>query len=105
MDTRHRWLPGSSDEDVVCIACGTGLPRSAAREYDKHGDRWSREDKEFEYLCKPCFRDCCHQPRPGLEDALVRAGAGRADDRTFLERYCDSASEEDGGEAARDPDA
>ena len=33
--------------EVTCIACGEEVPRSSAREYDKHGDRWTREDKQF----------------------------------------------------------
>ena len=79
---------GSTDE-VVCIACGETLPRPEAREYDKYGDRWSRDGKEFEFLCKPCHRACCHQPRDGLEATLCRAGAGETDRRSFLRRYCE----------------
>lgn len=75
-------------QQVTCIACGETLDREDAREYDKHGDRWSREDKEFEYLCKPCDRECCHQSRDGLEEALVAAGAGRTDRKTFLRQFC-----------------
>jgi hypothetical protein len=56
---------------VVCIACGTSLPRSDAREYDKQGNRWERHDKSFEHLCKECYRGLCHQPRDGLESLLV----------------------------------
>ncbi|MFC7139664.1 hypothetical protein ACFQMA_07405 [Halosimplex aquaticum] len=55
---------------VTCIACGDDVPRSDAREYDKFGDRWDRQGKEFEYLCKPCDRDRCHQPRGDLEALL-----------------------------------
>lgn len=58
-------------DSVTCIACGETLPRSDAREYDKEGDRWSRHDKEFEYLCKDCYGDLCHQPRDDLESLLV----------------------------------
>jgi hypothetical protein len=76
------------DGSVTCIACGAELPRSAAREYDKEGDRWDREDKSFEYLCKPCDRDRCHQPRRGLEDALVASGAGECERSEFLARLC-----------------
>jgi hypothetical protein len=86
MNGRRNRSPGSGGE-VVCIACGTELPRSGAREYDKWGDRWDREDKRFEYLCKPCYRDCSHQPRDGLEAALIEAGAGAEDDGTFVDRY------------------
>jgi hypothetical protein len=56
---------------VVCIACGTSVSRSDAREYDKEGDRWDRYGKEFEHLCKGCYRELCHQPREGLESLLV----------------------------------
>ncbi|GGJ05227.1 hypothetical protein GCM10008995_13830 [Halobellus salinus] len=56
---------------VVCIACGTSLPRSEAREYDKQGNRWERHDKSFEHLCKECYRGLCHQPRDELEALLV----------------------------------
>ena len=56
---------------VVCIACGTSLPRSDAREYDKQGNRWERHGKSFEHLCKECYRGLCHQPRDGLESLLV----------------------------------
>ena len=76
------------DGRVTCIACGTELPRSAAREYDKEGDRWDRDEKTFEYLCKPCDRDRCHQPRRGLEDALVASGAGEIERSEFLARLC-----------------
>ena len=86
--------PSTADGVVTCIACGAECPRSAAREYDRAGDRWSRADKRFEYLCKPCHRDCCHQPRDGLEAALVDAGAGEVDDATFLARYCEAAGDE-----------
>jgi hypothetical protein len=85
---------GRNDADVTCIACGSTVPRSEAREYDKHGDRWDREGKRFEHLCKRCHRECCHQSRDGLEAALVRAGAGTADRTTFLRRYDRIASEE-----------
>jgi hypothetical protein len=77
----------NSDDDVTCIGCGTTVSRSEAREYDKHGDRWSRDGKRFEYLCKPCHRNCCHQPRDGLESTLVDAGAGEVETATFLRQY------------------
>ncbi|WP_226012105.1 DUF7562 family protein [Halomicrobium salinisoli] len=76
-----------SRDAVTCIACGESVPRAKAREYDKHGDRWDRRDKEFEYLCKPCHGDLTHQPRSGLED-LLAAVESEADDRdAFLHRY------------------
>jgi hypothetical protein len=91
--------------EVTCVACGTDLPRSEAREYDKFGDRYDRRDKEFEYLCKPCYRDLCHQPRRGLEDLLVDSGAGERSRDGFLAEYAalvdegapdvDSAAERD----------
>ncbi|OYR56165.1 DUF7562 family protein [Halorubrum halodurans] len=84
-----------SDQRVTCIACGETVDRGDAREYDKHGDRWSREGKTFEYLCKPCDRDRCHQNRDGLEETLVAAGAGRTDRETFLERYCELTIDDD----------
>jgi len=90
MAPRTATIFGSSgDGDVTCIACGETVARDDAREYDKHGDRWSRDGKTFEYLCKPCHRDCCHQKREGLEATLVDAGAGETDQETFLRRYCE----------------
>jgi len=83
-----------TDQQVTCIACGETIDRENAREYDKHGDRWSREGKNFEYLCKPCHRECCHQNRDGLEETLVSAGAGRTDSQTFLRRYCERTSDD-----------
>lgn len=70
------------DESVTCIACGETL----AREYDKHGDRWERRDKEFEHLCKPCYRGLTHQPRDGLEALLVELG-GSPTEQAFLKQY------------------
>jgi len=65
------WRSGRQGQtEVTCIACGDDIPRSDAREYDKFGDRWEREGKEFEYFCKPCDRDRCHQPRGNLETLL-----------------------------------
>ena len=103
---------------VVCIACGTSLPRSETREYDKEGNRWDRHDKSFEHLCKECYRGLCHQPRDELEGLLIdveravdaERGAegsvgpdcGRADggadqsgdtDRTFLAEYFSAVEE------------
>jgi len=82
-----------ADGDVYCIACGSEVPRTEAREYDKHGDRFDREGKQFEHLCKPCYREYSHQPRDGLEATLVRAGAGTTDDEAFLDQYCEIATE------------
>lgn len=72
---------------VTCIACGTSVSRDEAREYDKYGNRWDRSDKEFEHLCKPCYRELCHQPREELEGLLVEIDAGESDDNRFLEWY------------------
>jgi len=80
-------------EMVTCIACGNRLSRSDAREYDKHGDRWDRRDKRFEYLCKECFTDTCRQPRDGLEATLADADAGETDRSTFLKQFHELAEE------------
>jgi len=84
---------GGDDARVTCIACGESLDRERAREYDKHGDRWDRRDKEFEYFCKPCYRDLCHQPRDDLEGLLLDSGAGDTDRSAFLARYHDLVAE------------
>lgn len=76
------------ETSVTCIACGAHRPREEVREYDKHGDRWDRSDKSFEYLCKSCYRDLCHQPRSELEALLVEVDAGENDRETFLSWYC-----------------
>jgi len=83
------WRSGSDSgtEQVACVACGAEVERDEAREYDKHGDRWERRDKEFEFLCKPCYRECCHQPRGSLESDLVRAEAGDVDRETFFAQF------------------
>jgi len=90
------WHNGG-DEEITCIACGDSVGRESAREYDKHGDRWKREDKEFEFLCKPCHSDLCHQPRMELEETLVSANAGDTDLETFLNEY-DSLTGDDPSE-------
>jgi hypothetical protein len=79
------WRRGD-DTTVTCIACGEELDRDDAREYDKHGDRWSRREKAFEYLCKPCHRELCHQPRGDLEATLAELDTA-ASARRFIERY------------------
>jgi len=78
---------------VACIACGTDLPRSDAREYDKEGERWDRRGKSFEYLCKPCYQGLSKADREGLESRLVAAGAGQRSQREFLVRYFDTVDE------------
>ena len=80
---------------VTCIACGAQVERSAAREYDKYGDRWDRDGKSFEYLCKSCHRALTKQPRSGLESLLDRAGAGRVTDDEFLRRFATQVESED----------
>ena len=72
---------------VVCIACGTSLLRSEAREYDKEGNRWDRYGKEFEHLCKECYRDLCFQPRDELESLLVEIEEEGLSRGEFLARY------------------
>jgi hypothetical protein len=97
---------GSSPErkTVVCIACGTSLLRSEAREYDKEGDRWSRHGKEFEHLCKECYRNLCHQPRDELEALLVDIAADDGlSQRAFLERYYGAVEERYG--SAEEPES
>ena len=87
--------------ETVCIACGEAIDRTEAREYDKHGDRWDRLDKAFEYLCKPCHRDLCHQPRRDLESLLVELDGESVSARRFVERYYDAldrAPDADGGD-------
>ncbi|WP_254271655.1 DUF7562 family protein [Haloarcula marina] len=89
MSSRNAWHRGN--DDVTCIACGASVSRDDAREYDKQGDRWNRAEKTFEFLCKPCYRECCHTPRRGLEETLVAANAGETNRETFLRRYCSLA--------------
>ncbi|MFB6175918.1 MAG: hypothetical protein ABEI99_02010 [Halobaculum sp.] len=90
---------GGGDDSVTCIACGETLPRSDAREYDKEGDRWDRRDKEFEYLCKDCYGDLCHQPRDDLE-SLLETVESTTDDSVssedFAIAYQDAAAERHG---------
>jgi hypothetical protein len=90
-DTRpYRRKP---DTEVTCIACGESVPRSDAREYDKYGDRWGRDGKDFEYLCKPCHSDCCHQPRKGLEETLVHVENDHATTQAFIAEYYSHVSD------------
>ncbi|WP_435064517.1 DUF7562 family protein [Halobaculum sp. EA56] len=91
---------------VTCIACGESLPREDAREYDKEGDRWNRRDKDFEYLCKECFRDLSHQPRDDLEDLLVdvEATAGGDSQEAYVRAYQDEVRERYGDPEAEDTD-
>ena len=74
-------------EQVRCIACGVRVQRSAAREYDRFGDRWDRADKDFEYLCKQCHGEACHQPRQGLEATLTGIGSEHESPHAFIAAY------------------
>lgn len=81
--------PWRTNRRLTCIACGTAVKRSEAREYDKYGDRWNRDGKTFEYLCKQCHRGLCHFPRDELEAVLVDVGL--ADTREeFLAQYIET---------------
>lgn len=73
IETYDNDMSGDPDQ-VTCPACGTQLARTRAREYDRHGDRWDRDGKEFEYLCKPCHRAACHLPRGELKETLEAVG-------------------------------
>jgi hypothetical protein len=86
------WHRGA-DETVTCIACGETVPRSDAREYDKHGDRFDRRNKEFEHLCKRCHRDIDHKPRRDLEGMLVEFEAREDSREAFLAWYCGRVEE------------
>lgn len=81
------------NQTVTCIACGSSVPRDNAREYDKYGDRWDRKGKRFEFLCKPCDRGLCHQPRDDLEDLLLGIEARATSSDEFLADYCRSVEE------------
>ena len=87
------WPSRNRDPSVICLACGSEVSRSTAREYDKYGDRWDRKDKAFEYLCKPCHNDLCHHPRAGLEELLVDLEAGDSSQAAFLARYLRTVEE------------
>lgn len=83
------WAPRKQGQrTVTCIACGSTVSRSDAREYDKYGDRWDRDGKEFEHLCKGCYRELCHQPRAELEGLLIEINAGSHPQEEFLSWYC-----------------
>jgi hypothetical protein len=81
---------------VVCIACGESVLRDDAREYDKEGDRWSRRDKEFEYLCADCDDEISHQPRDGLESLVCSIESEGLTTEEFLDRYVDAVTSDDG---------
>lgn len=93
-------LPGArGSRGVTCIACGATVARGDAREYDKHGDRWDREGKRFEYLCKPCFGSLSKAERDGLEALLTDVDAGRVDRAEFLSRYVAAVDQRTAGSA------
>lgn len=81
------WSSRARTATVTCLACGDSVSRSAAREYDKYGDRWDRTDKAFEHLCPDCHTDLCHHPRDELEELLIELRAGEEETETFLEGY------------------
>ncbi|AFZ74805.1 DUF7562 family protein [Natronobacterium gregoryi] len=81
------WSSRNRTETVTCLACGDDVVRDEAREYDKHGDRWDRDDKAFEHVCKSCHGDLCHQPRDELEELLVELEAGERSQEAFLLQY------------------
>ncbi|WP_026046113.1 hypothetical protein [Halorubrum sp. T3] len=88
---------GSRDRrTVVCIACGDSVLREDAREYDKEGDRWSRRDKEFEYLCADCDDEISHQPRDGLESLILSIESDGLSTEEFLDRYADAVADDAG---------
>jgi len=87
---------GGDDATVTCPACGRTLDREDAREYDKHGDRFDRGDKSFEYLCKPCHDELCLQDRNGLEATLVAIGAGEHANEEFFSRFVAETEGRDG---------
>ncbi|RQH02008.1 DUF7562 family protein [Natrarchaeobius oligotrophus] len=87
------WPSRNRTETVTCLACGDEVARARAREYDKYGDRWSRDDKTFEHVCKSCHGELCHYPRDDLEELLVELEAGESETRTFLSRYVTTVEE------------
>jgi hypothetical protein len=94
---------GSDRRTVDCIACDESVPRADAREYDKDGDRWERHGKEFEYLCKPCYREISHQPRHGLEALLVEIESPEQSRAEFLRQYVGAIEEP--GSHEREPES
>ena len=81
------WPSRNRTETVTCLACGSEVSRSNAREYDKYGDRWDRDRKTFEHLCKSCHGDLCPNPRDELEALLIELEAGENDQTAFLVDY------------------
>ena len=89
-------LPWHGPETVRCLACDEQVVRDDAREYDKFGDRWDRDDKGFEYFCIACDRSRCRRSRDGLESQLVAAAAGEVSQREFLARLAAAQKADDG---------
>ena len=87
---------------VVCIACGESVLRADAREYDKEGNRWDRHGKEFEHLCKECYRGLCHQPREDLESLILGIEQDGLDQDEFLDRYFTAVEKRYGSAEERD---
>ena len=84
------WPSRRTTQQVTCVACGTTVARDDAREYDKHGNRWDRDGKTFEHLCKTCHAELCHYDRSDLEELLVAIDAGEYSQELFLARYLDA---------------
>jgi hypothetical protein len=95
---------GRNRTTVVCVACGTSVTRSQAREYDKEGNRWERQDKQFEHLCKECYRGLCHQPRDDLEALLVEIESAGQTESEFLSAYFELVCERYGSVNERETD-
>ncbi|MFB6254358.1 MAG: hypothetical protein ABEI06_07105 [Halobacteriaceae archaeon] len=81
--------PGRNEDSrmVTCIACGSKISREEAREYDKYGDRWDREEKHFEFLCKSCYREIDNTERDEVEELLTAIDAGSLSHSEFIKRY------------------
>ena len=87
------WPARTRTETVTCLACGSEIARTEAREYDKYGDRWDRGNKTFEHLCKSCHGDLCHHDRDELEALLVELEAGERSQEAFLWGYVQTVEE------------
>ena len=87
------------EDSVDCIACGRHVAREGAREYDPYGDRWDREGKVFDFLCKPCHNEQCHLPRRGLENRLVAIENESSSAVGFISAYFESLRQPDEHEA------
>lgn len=92
-------LQTEAGSEVVCIACGDTVRRVEAREYDKHGDRWDRNGKRFEFLCKPCDKSCCHKPRDDLEAKLSAAEATTTNRDAFLREFVMLLEQDEGAKS------